>query len=440
MKRNLLISLLLVGTIFALNSCKKEYLVEVKGTVSGNVREYYTNQALSGVLVRIVSDDKTMLKDSTDASGYFSISGVPSGYHYAIFSKAGYATVRGYVEIESPDEVANTTKKDKPSYHYGQIIDAELAPLTGKADGVVTLPSGAAASGVNIVAYFSDYGYNGLQLEPALYSTTTDGNGLYSFANLPLNTSVTFTAYNTTASGSSTAADLTFLQASNPSHNDISMSDEALYLINFTGKGGSDVYVDTAATSIVLTFSENINQAISESKNSNNAVWITSVSAGGAKLLTSTAYSSNIVTITLPAGSLARGTDYYIHYNVYSSDTKNANGTGSFKTTDKGASIAKTAATLTYTDPNIVVSNLPAITGMPAGTVLDFDVYYRAYGDDLLDYRKITVGAITGTTNRTIQASGAFAPGRYYVIPKVTGLNGITVYGIPSNVTERPNP
>lgn len=440
MKRNLLISLLMVSALFALNSCKKEYLVEVKGTVNGYVRAYYTNEALSGVVVRIIVDDQTILKDSTDANGYYSISNVPSGYFPIVFSKTGYATYRSQIGIDSPNEVSNTTNGKKQSYKYGDTKDVDMSPLTGKINGRVTddASDSPIANATVVVKVETNSAYSYDKLETVTYNTTTDANGKYSFINLPMGYTINVIAYSGAASGAAASLDLkNMLYSVTPKLLDIRISEEELYLVNYTGKGTSTSYskLDTTTTSIILTFSENISEAFTKGKGG-----YIKLIAGGENVLCSVAYSGATATITLPAGTLASGTTYTISYLVYATEIKSANDDVTFRTKQRPASIASTVAALAFADPNFQVTNMPAISGMPTGTLLDFDVYHKSPSDDRLDFRLVSGTSVSGTaTQRVISKIGGFAPGQYYVVPKVTGLDGVTVYGVPSAPATRPN-
>jgi len=390
------------------------------------------------VLVRLVVNDQTTLKDSTDASGYYSISGIPSGYYWIIFSKTGYATVRANVYITVPNDVANTTNGKKQSFDYGDIQDAALAPVTGKINGLVTL-NGAPAASANVIANVDDYfASSTCSLEPAYYTTTTDANGAYSFSNLPVGCTITCTAYSGNASGSNAGSALGLGQTITPLHvGNIAISEEELYLLSYTGQG-TNVKIDTTTASIVLTFSENISEAITKSKTDGHV----KITAGSNDVLTTATYSGQTITLTLTAGTLTSKQTYTIDFKVYASDNKFAQGTPTFTTKERSAVIAATVATLAYTDPNLIVTSLPAITGMPSGKLLDFDVYYKSIYSDQMDFRKIATGTPIGTTTTmTIgPPSGGYLPGSYYVVPKVTGLDGVTVYGVPSNVAVRPGP
>jgi hypothetical protein len=430
MKRNVVFSLLVVMcAILTFSSCKKqEYLVGVTGSVTGVARDYVTSQPLSGVTVSVVLSDKTVLKDSTDAQGYYTIVGVPVGKYDVTFSKSGYATMHDQIELNADQE---TTLGKKQSYQLGVTCDVIMPQMIGKLTGVVTF-NGANANGATVVLAFNG---NNTYYEPSLYTTSTSKDGVYSFTNVPLGMSITVTAYNSSASGSASVSGLSYGESVVPYSQDITLSASALTLVNYTGKGTSTagIKLDTAVTSIKLTFSENVSADTTVAHG--GRVYIT---VGGIAILTeSPSYSGNTVTLTLK-GNLSSNTTYDINYNVYATSHKSTSGTVSFTTKEKGAIITGTATLTRVSATEIDITGFPTVSGgVSLGTLATYDIYYKTKIGNDTEYRNITSDITQTPTPGLVtlkHTAGNFPLGFYYVVPKVTGFDGNTVYGAPSNM------
>src|ERR1035437_9948275 len=165
MKRNLFFSLLVMCAIVTLSSCKKEYLVDVTGSVTGVSRDYVTSQPVSGVTVSLVLSNKTLVKSTTDTLGYYTIAGVPVGDYTVLFSKNGYATTRTTIHVQPSNAVQNTTTGKKQSYQIGIVDDAVLYPLSGKINGTVTNSDGESVKGATVILAFNG---DNISYEPSL--------------------------------------------------------------------------------------------------------------------------------------------------------------------------------------------------------------------------------------------------------------------------------
>ena len=82
------------------------------------------------------------------------------------------------------------------------------------------------------------------------------------------------------------------------------------------------------------------------------------------------------------------------------------------------------------------LNTIPIVTsGVHAGTPPMFDVYFKPSNSDQTDFRIVDPSGYAQTGTTTITLTGTFTSGSYYVVPKATGFDGITVYGLPSNVS-----
>jgi methionine-rich copper-binding protein CopC len=300
-----------------------------------------------------------------------------------------------------------------------------MSQTIGKLTGLVTL-YGADVNSATVVLAFNN---NNLQYEPALYTTTTS-NGVYSFGNIPLGADFIVTAYNSTATASASVSGLDMTNSVTPYTADLDMSESKLTLVNYTGKG-DNVKVDTTVSSIVLTFSEPVKSDITAAHG--GYVYI---STGSKKVFATVVYNANTITLNLPTG-LSSGTTYTIYYDVYATDNKSASDSPTFTTKEKGAIIAAITPQLTTVNAtNIIINNIPSVTGgIHAGTLPTFDVYFKPSNSDQTDFRIIDPSGYSQSGTTTITLAGAFTSGSYYVVPKATGFDGVTVYGTPSNVS-----
>ena len=418
--------------IVTLSSCKKEFLVDVTGSITGVSRDYVTSQPVTGVTVSLVLNNKTMLKSLTDSLGYYTIAGVPVGDYTVLFSRSGYATSRTTIHVQPSNAVQNTTTGKKQSYQIGVVDDAIMYPTLGKITGVVTYLDGENAKGTTVVLAFNGYNIN---YEPSVYTTTTDNNGVYNFTNIPLGISVNVTAYNATASGIATMYGLDITSNSVPVVGNISISNMPFSLVNYTGKGDT-VKVDTMTTQIKLIFSEPVSKTLTLAHTNGGAF----LSVDGASVLATFDCASNIVTLTLPnTAHLTSGKMYTIDYNVYSSSNKNSNGTVTFITKEKGALITEASAPLLsyVSTTEMDITNLPVVSGgVVNGYLATYALYFKPKTGDQTEFRNVTSDfSLTASTGLVkVTHTGAIPLGTYYIEPMATGFDGVTVYGGLSNM------
>jgi hypothetical protein len=435
MKKSILM-LLVVCAVFALSNCKKDYLVQNTGTVTGNVRDVANNNYLGKVLATVVIDKNTMLKDSTDSVGYFSISGIPVGTYALVYSKAGYATMRTSVTVENSDAVTNTTSGSKQTENYGLFQSVQMYPLVSKAKGTVTL-FGVPIANAIVTAYVrpgsavkaSSVASITPEFEPYYYTTTSDANGVYSFSNLPLfaNTTVVATSGSSSATSGSFLLGLTStvtpLAVSN-----INMTDNELLLLNYTGKGG--VLVDTASQ-ITLTFSENISADITKSLGGYVKLF-----KGADEVLTTVSYSNNQITISpISPATLTRNTTYYIDVEVYATAFKSiliGDGVSASFTT-KAPSATLTTPSITYDAINGLRITIASIATKANKGTISYELW--AKGADEADFVKSATSIADNVTAPYSIAS--VAKYSYYVVAQVTGFDGAVVRTI-SNIVTRP--
>ena len=148
-------------------------LAVLSGTLSGHVTVSGSGGALAGVTVALSGAGRSA---TTDASGNYTISGVPAGTYTATFSKAGYGSKTASVTIFGDDT---------------QTANMDMATLIGTLSGHVTYPSGSLA---NVTVTLSDGGG----------SSKTDSSGNYTISGiLPGVYTVTFSKTNYTTKTSS---------------------------------------------------------------------------------------------------------------------------------------------------------------------------------------------------------------------------------------------
>ena len=159
------------------------------------------------------------------------------------------------------------------------------------------------------------------------------------------------------------------------------------------------------------------------------------MTGSGTEVLTTATYNGNTITLNIVGGALVSNTYYWYDYSIYASDNNSTSSSSyGFYTKEQHAVISSLQANIAVTASQITVNNVPAVSGgVKPGTVVDFDVYYKPNNNEgQTEYRKISFTGITGTATRII--TGTFATGTYYVVPKVTGFDGVTVYGVSSSI------
>jgi len=420
--KKLLISILFVSALFTFNSCKKDQLVTVTGTATGNVTDYTSNAPIAGAVVSIVVDSATTIKATTSATGYYSLAGIPLGDHIMKITNTGFATEVVTITVFQTAAVAKTKKEATTDIAVAN--DIALHPTTGKVTGQVTDVNNKPVTGATVTVLVG--------VEP-LYTATTDANGMYTLASLPVGKYFTVTANSADASGSSSvsASDLIQFTAKNT---DIQISAMALSLINYPGIG-SGSFADTT-TSIVLTFSENLNDAITKQLAGPDFI---SISKGGTKVLTTATINGSTVTITFvdAAAHLSSGSNYTINYSVYASSTKNTSGHVTITTKEVSAVSAivpqivwSPAVVSPYSANKLQVTNPQTITN---GTIT-YDIY-RKYKDGTSNTTDFEFFQSMFGSSTVTNVFGLNIGDIVYVKATVTGTDGNKTTAISNSVT-----
>jgi hypothetical protein len=429
MKKKLILFVLIASALATLNSCKKDYLVKVNGIVQGTVRDE-NNVPLKDVVVTLDGvTQKTAI--TTDTLGYYKITGVDAGQHILLFSKAGYSVIRNTFTIQSPDQVANTTSGKKQSFVYYSVVNPSLHTLGGQLKGYVYYNSVALANAKVFAVLDESY-------EPNVYTTTTNDVGAYSFTKLPVGSNLTIISTHPTdpsAQGSITVATYNGDFITNSGvllASDINLTSEPLDFVKgdyFLTENENLVNnaVDTAAN-IVLTFSDNVSQVITQNKGgyvqlrlySNNQVLASTVT-----------YSGNKITID-PVDYLTYSTRYYVNFKVYSTDTKYFASPGATTNMFYGFyAKARPAAALSGTPAITIVANalhLSTATTNAKG----YDIYYS------LDGKTEFLRVSTNNSLAVDYSIAAYATGsKFYIVPVTWDSNSVYTYGTQSNTVTK---
>lgn len=424
MKRNLTIAMVLVAVSALFSSCKKEYLIDVNGNLSGKVYDQY-HKPLEKALIVV---EGTQLKDSTDVDGSYTITGIPLGQYNVSISKQGYQTTRSMINVASAyeDGVANTTTGKKQSYDVGITLDGNLFALTGKAKGYV-IYNGNPVANAKVVAYWRIYDNYNYGYTTETFETTTDADGIYNFTALPL---IDYTYNNN--SGLSIAA----YDPQNPDHSvstsigstavlkttSLYLDDDALQLVSYTG--GNSVKLDTLKENakITLVFNQNVSEEIT--KKMGGEVYL---SRYGSKVAASVAYNGNKITIT-PSTNLAPGTSYQINVSVYATEYKYYGDIyyiGTISTPGKALTVKPVVT--------IASGYLKLTTVTPNAT--GYEIYVSRDGGKT-DFLRINDSYYLTSTNG-YSISGYPTGAQFYVIPYNFDALGNTVYGTKSDIVTK---
>jgi hypothetical protein len=144
---------------------------EPEGTIVGFVTSLGTGAPLAGVTVTVPAPGGVRTA-TTDASGAYSLSGLPAGASYlARFSLASYVPGLGIAFIPN-------TAGDFPSNGIAQLNEA-LAQANATLNGHVYARDGAAAAGVDLTVDLRDQGFD------LIATAATNASGAYSLTGLP---------------------------------------------------------------------------------------------------------------------------------------------------------------------------------------------------------------------------------------------------------------
>jgi hypothetical protein len=158
----------------------------VIATVHGIVQNAQSFERITNVTVSYWHNN-TINTTTTDASGYYSISGLISGqYEFTFSGPDNYATTNETVVIPTIDQIRGEYPSEK-DYKYSvtknAILYEKIAGVTGRLYARDDKGDLTSANGVTIIANFAS---SGVKLEPAIYTTTTDEEGKFTFdKNLP---------------------------------------------------------------------------------------------------------------------------------------------------------------------------------------------------------------------------------------------------------------
>jgi hypothetical protein len=433
MKKQLFIFSLIVGLTAMLSSCKKEYLIDVKGNLSGQVYDQYNNP-LEKALITV---EGTSLKDSTDANGDYSIKGIPLGNYAVTISKAGYSTKRSNISVAPvySTGVSNTTSGQKQSYQVGILLDEKLYALTGTATGFVTLGSVAVAN-ARVVAYWQYYENNNYVTET--FQTTTNADGIFNFTGLPLidyttdsyyySSSITIAAYD---SQNSDLSGSTSVSSTGATHSyPISLSQNDLQMISYTGADGKNIDTLAANSQITITFNQNVSAAITQQNGGN--VTLYNAGAGYKEVATTVAYSGNKITIT-PSANLQPGTRYEVSFDVFATDTKSVNDNFYLNT------VNTPGKPMTVT-PVVLINTVNMTNYLKASTTTPNASAYEVYAssDGVTDYLLISSNNTAVTSTNGFNVNSYSKGAKFYIVPFNYDSNGNKVYGTASNIVTIP--
>lgn len=431
MKQNLFIlsAIIVVSAFFS--SCKKEYLIDVNGTVSGKVYDQY-HRPIEKALVVV---EGTELKDSTDAEGSYQIKNVPLGSHAVSIKKEGFMTQRSMISITSQYDDAITNKKQ--SYDVSVTLDGKLYALTGKAKGYV-IYGGRPVANAKVVAYWSNREMNNYVTET--FETTTDQDGIFNFAGLPLIDytedyyagNVTIAAYdpsNTDASGSLTLYNTGVIKSYQ-----INISSSSLDDISFSG---NQVMVDTVAanSNLTVTFNQNVSSEITAKMGGYVTLYNYNTYY---KVAATVSYSNNKIIVT-PLANLKPGTRYELEFNVYATEFKQAYGSYYF-TTVTSPSKAMTVQPVLKINTVSTSHYLKLTTTTP--NAYGYEIWASLDGgktDYVLVDTDYGYSIDLNSTNGYYISSSYPSGTKFYVVPyNNTGLNGARVYGQASAIVTKP--
>jgi hypothetical protein len=168
--------------------CSKKELIQVKGTIHGYVMDQNTGAFLNGVAVSFTqgSDSGSVV---TDASGYYSISGIDAGEVSLFYNLSGYAT---YMRVSYIDELSDyEVVRGGGEVPYFEEENVGMVAIGATVEGVLMKEVGPysdvrPAANYPVILYNNnsqDYGFL-----PAMFTTSTNARGEFSFTDLPVNT------------------------------------------------------------------------------------------------------------------------------------------------------------------------------------------------------------------------------------------------------------
>ncbi|MCD4651361.1 MAG: carboxypeptidase-like regulatory domain-containing protein [Candidatus Cloacimonetes bacterium] len=160
----------------------------VIGTIHGIVTDGADNERLENVEVTWVVDG-VLKSTTTDALGYYSIMNLNSGNYEITFyqnttSRAGYAVSHVLMVIPDLDAIGIVDIATGDDFHYSETHNVNMfalnAGVTGSVNATVNNVLIPDLVDVTVIADFIGWG-----VSPNEYVTTTDADGVYSFAGIP---------------------------------------------------------------------------------------------------------------------------------------------------------------------------------------------------------------------------------------------------------------
>jgi hypothetical protein len=161
--------------------CSKKELIQVNGIVHGYVTDLSTGAYLDAVTVsyRQGSDSGSVV---TDASGYYSISGLEAGYIPMTFEKSGYASYQATAWIEPLYDYRAVRGGGEVPYYEEENIEL---PILGSTITGVLMKEVGPYSDVRPAANYRVVLSNSEYYLPSQMETTTNQRGEFSFTDLP---------------------------------------------------------------------------------------------------------------------------------------------------------------------------------------------------------------------------------------------------------------
>ena len=298
--------------------------------------------------------------DTTDAQGHIVISGNAAGTQSFYIAALGATAYTKVVVSETGEPDQGQTNPDKPSRLLDRNAVVKLFPLTGALSGSVKtrvnrLHAAQAADSVVVTLTYNNADM--ANATPQTFSTVTDANGVFSFANLPVAAGLTVAVANKSVNLVDYKADA-FTQPVLAAGQTIPMGTIQMSPVN-----ANQFTLITSATNIVVGVTDNIILQYTEDVDSLSTVTLENTSSSGSVAVTTT-ISGRTITVD-PVVSLTDGSQYTLRAYVSGA---------------KGGDLAALAVTVTaqggglsdVVSSNILDANKRAIGGFGLGDTLIF--------------------------------------------------------------------
>ncbi|MBC8385730.1 MAG: carboxypeptidase regulatory-like domain-containing protein [Candidatus Cloacimonetes bacterium] len=155
----------------------------VIGSIHGIITDAVTNERLVDITITW-SYQGNVENTTTDNLGYYSISDLSPGNYELTFSDTMHAIGRVNVVIPTLQQIGIDDFPTNEDFYHSEIMDVDMFPLDAALSGTIYTRSDNEninlADGVVIIADFAAY-----DISPAVYTTTSDGNGFFQFADIP---------------------------------------------------------------------------------------------------------------------------------------------------------------------------------------------------------------------------------------------------------------